>query len=97
MSKKASNPPSPRVTVKPLLPPQPPPPFTTRNFLDDLYEHLKDPEYAVGYLQACLEEFDDAVLRQGLQNVAEVWKKKDDLDALLEGVTDDNKHGDEKL
>ncbi len=36
-------------------------PVSERTFLDDLYEDLKDPRIRVGYLQACLEEFDDAV------------------------------------
>lgn len=59
------------------------PPVSERTFLDDLYEQLKDPVYAVGYLQACLEE-DDACLRLGLRNVAAVWKRPKDLgkDAL---------------
>ena len=59
------------------------PRIADRTFRDDLYEELKDPNYAIGYLRACNNEGEDC-LRMALRNVAEVWKRPKDLgkDAL---------------
>ncbi|MFA6318791.1 MAG: addiction module antidote protein [Elusimicrobiota bacterium] len=41
------------------------------SYHDDLIERLKDPEYALGYLNLCLEDGDDGVFLLALHNVAE--------------------------
>lgn len=38
----------------------------------DLLQRLKDPKYAVGYLNACLEEGDEGVFLLALRDVAQV-------------------------
>lgn len=44
---------------------------TTVSYKADLLERLRDPEYANGYLNAVLEENDEAVFQLALRDVAE--------------------------
>jgi DNA-binding phage protein len=41
------------------------------SYREDLLERLRDPEYAAGYLNAALEENDEATFQLALQDVAE--------------------------
>jgi hypothetical protein len=41
------------------------------SYREDLLERLRDPEYATGYLNAVLEENDEAAFQLALQDVAE--------------------------
>ncbi|HMV85898.1 MAG TPA: hypothetical protein PKA34_22555 [Blastocatellia bacterium] len=43
----------------------------TVNYKADLLERLRDPEYATGYLNAVLEENDEAAFQVALRDVAE--------------------------
>jgi len=43
----------------------------TSSYHDDLIARLKDPKYALGYLNACLEDGDEGVFLLGLRHVAE--------------------------
>ena len=43
----------------------------TLRYHDDLIQRLKDPKYAIGYLNACLADEDDGVFLLALRNVAE--------------------------
>lgn len=72
------------MTDKPLLPTAP------GSFGEDLQERLKDFDYAVGYLLACLEEGED-VFRLGLRDLFEAiegyeikvsWLDEDGTDVL---------------
>ncbi len=47
-------------------------PLADSDFKSDLFERLKDPHYAVGFLTACVQEGRD-MLEIGLRDVAEVW------------------------
>lgn len=51
-------------------------PIAPGDFKSDLLEKLKEFDYAVGYLLACMREGDD-VFRQGLMNVLEAQKLVD--------------------
>lgn len=42
------------------------------SYHEDLLQRLKDPKYAVGYLNACLEEGDEGVFLLALRDVAQV-------------------------
>jgi probable addiction module antidote protein len=42
------------------------------NYHDDLLRRLKNPRYAVGYLNACLQDGDDGVSLLALRDVAHV-------------------------
>ena len=44
---------------------------TAVSYKADLLERLRDPEYATGYLNAVLEEGDEAVFQLALRDVAE--------------------------
>jgi hypothetical protein len=41
------------------------------SYREDLLKRLRDPEYATGYLNAALEENDEAAFQLALQDVAE--------------------------
>ncbi|MBI1979145.1 MAG: transcriptional regulator [Elusimicrobia bacterium] len=43
----------------------------TTSYQEDLVERLKDTGYALGYLNACLEDGDEGVFLLGLRHVAE--------------------------
>ena len=42
------------------------------DYRDDLLRRLKNPRYAVGYLNACLQDDDDGVFLLALRDVAQV-------------------------
>jgi probable addiction module antidote protein len=42
------------------------------DYRDDLLHRLKNPRYAVGYLNACLQDDDDGVFLLALRDVAQV-------------------------
>ena len=42
------------------------------DYHDDLLRRLKDPRYAVGYLNACLDDPDDGVFLLAVRDVAQV-------------------------
>lgn len=42
------------------------------SYHDDLLRRLKDPKYAVGYLNACLEEEDEGTFLLAVRDVAQV-------------------------
>ncbi len=42
------------------------------SYHDDLLRRLKDPDYAVGYLNACLEDGDEGVFLLAVRDVAQV-------------------------
>ncbi len=42
------------------------------SYHDDLLRRLKNPKYAVGYLNACLEDGDEAVFLLAVRDVAQV-------------------------
>ena len=44
----------------------------TVGYHEDLLFRLKDPEYAVGYLNACLEDEDDGAFLLAIRDVAQV-------------------------
>ena len=46
-------------------------PESSISYREDLLERLRDPEYATGYLNAVLEENDEAAFQLALQDVAE--------------------------
>lgn len=41
------------------------------DYREDLYSRLKDPEYALGYLNACLEDPDEGTFLLALHDVAQ--------------------------
>ena len=43
----------------------------TLNYMDDLHKDLKNPEFALKYLNACLEDGDQGVFLLALRHVAE--------------------------
>lgn len=46
-------------------------PKASISYHEDLLERLRDPEYATGYLNAVLEESDEAAFQLALRDVAE--------------------------
>lgn len=43
----------------------------TPSYHEDLIEDLKNPKFALGYLNACLEDYDEGVFLLALKHVAE--------------------------
>jgi hypothetical protein len=47
----------------------------TASYHEDLLARLRDPEYAIGYLNAVLEESDEAAFQLALRDVAEAQRR----------------------
>ena len=54
----------------------------TRNYHDDLMKRLREPEYAIGYLNTALEDGDKDVFLLALRDVVESWGNMTKLSRL---------------